>query len=213
MYSHRKIIVGNVVSDKNDKFRVVEEKARVVGHPLYRKLVEKTRKFHVSDPEWISKVGDLVKIQECRPISKTIRWKILEVVSSEREKGEWCDLIRQYSRLKVADNSGAKVVSVIGILGSSNRKYGYVGAKVVVTVKQASPASAINQGSVERGVIVRTSFPIKRADGSTVRFGDNAVVIIDDEGNPKGTRIFGPVSRELREKGYMKIISLAPEVV
>ncbi len=88
MYSHRKIIVGNVVSDKNDKFRVVEEKARVVGHPLYRKLVEKTRKFHVSDPEGISKVGDLVKIQECRPISKTIRWKILEVVSSEREKGE-----------------------------------------------------------------------------------------------------------------------------
>lgn len=88
MYSHRKIIIGKVVSDKNSKFRVVEEKARVIGHPLYKKLVEKTRKFHVSDPEGISKVGDLVKIQESRPISKTIRWRILEVVSSEKVEGE-----------------------------------------------------------------------------------------------------------------------------
>lgn len=213
MYSHRKIIIGNVVSDKNERFRVVEEKARVVGHPLYKKLIEKTVKYHVSDPKGISKVGDLVKIQECRPISKTIRWKILEVVSSREKEGEWWNLIRQYSRLKVADNSGAKVVSVIRVIGSSNRKYGYVGDRVVVTVKQAAPASAIKKGSVEKGVIVRTNFPIKRSDGSRIRFGDNAVVIIDDEGNPKGTRIFGPVSRELRERGYMKIISLAPEVV
>lgn len=213
MYSHRKIIIGKVVSDKNSKFRVVEEKARVIGHPLYKKLVEKTRRFHVSDPEGISKVGDLVKIQECKPISKTIRWRILEIVSSEKVEGEWFELIRPYSRLKVADNSGAKVVSVIRILGSSNRKYGYVGDRVVVTVKQAVPSSAIKKGSIEKGVIVRTNFPIKRSDGSMIRFGDNALVIIDDEGNPKGTRIFGPVSRELREKGYMKIISLAPEVV
>jgi large subunit ribosomal protein L14 len=122
-------------------------------------------------------------------------------------------LIRPYSRLKVADNSGAKEVSVIRILGSSNKKYGYVGDKVVVTVKQAVPKSAVKKGTVERGVIVRTRFPTKRPDGSRVRFGENAVVIIDSEGNPKGTRIFGPVCRELREKGYMKIISLAPEVV
>lgn len=122
-------------------------------------------------------------------------------------------MIRPYSRLKVADNSGAKEVSVIRVLGSSNRKFGYVGDRVVVTVKQAVPSSAVKKGSVEKAVIIRTSFPVKRNDGSMVRFGDNAVVIIDDEGNPKGTRIFGPVSRELREKGYMKIISLAPEVV
>jgi len=122
-------------------------------------------------------------------------------------------LIRPYSRLRVADNSGAKEVSVIKVLGSSNRKYGYVGDKVIVTVKQAVPTSIVKKGNVEKGVIVRTRFPIKRIDGSVVRFGDNAIVIIDDEGNPKGTRIFGPVSRELREQGYMKIISLAPEVV
>lgn len=113
----------------------------------------------------------------------------------------------------MADNSGAKVASVIRILGSSNKKYGYVGDRVIVTIKQAVPKSAIKKGTVEKGVIVRTQFPVKRSDGIRVKFGENALVLIDDEGNPKGTRIFGPVCRELREKGYMKIISLAPEVV
>lgn len=122
-------------------------------------------------------------------------------------------MIQIYSRLKVADNSGAKEVSVIRVMGSSNRKYGFVGDKIVVTIKQAFPKSAIKKGTVEKAVIVRTHFPIKRPDGSIVRFDTNAAVIIDQDGNPKGTRIFGPVCRELREKGYLKIISLAPEVV
>ena len=122
-------------------------------------------------------------------------------------------MIQIYSRLKVADNSGAKEVSVIRVMGSSNRKYGFVGDKIVVTVKQAIPKSPIKKGTVEKAVIVRTHFPIRRPDGSIVRFDTNAAVIIDADGNPKGTRIFGPVCRELREKGYLKIISLAPEVV
>lgn len=122
-------------------------------------------------------------------------------------------MIQIYSRLKVADNSGAKEVSVIRVMGSSNRKYGFVGDKIVVTIKQAIPKSPIKKGTVEKAVIVRTHFPIKRPDGSIVRFDTNAAVIIDADGNPKGTRIFGPVCRELREKGYLKIISLAPEVV
>lgn len=122
-------------------------------------------------------------------------------------------MIRPYSRLKVADNSGAKVVSVIRVLGSSNRKFGFVGDKIVVTIKQAIPRGQVKKGTIEKAVIVRTHFPIRRPDGTVVRFDTNAAVIIDAEGNPKGTRIFGPVCRELREKGYLKIISLAPEVV
>jgi large subunit ribosomal protein L14 len=122
-------------------------------------------------------------------------------------------MIQIYSRLKVADNSGAKEVSVIRVMGSSNRKYGFVGDKIVVTIKQAIPKSPIKKGTVEKAVIVRTHFPVKRPDGSIVRFDSNAAVIIDADGNPKGTRIFGPVCRELREKGFLKIISLAPEVV
>ena len=122
-------------------------------------------------------------------------------------------MIGIYSRLKVADNSGAKVVSVIRVVGGSKRRYGFVGDKITVTVKQAVPSSQVKKGTVQKAVIVRTKFPVKRLDGSIVRFDTNAAVIIDEEGNPKGTRIFGPVCRELREKGFMKIISLAPEVV
>jgi large subunit ribosomal protein L14 len=122
-------------------------------------------------------------------------------------------MIRPYSRLKVADNSGAKVVSVIRVLGNNNKKYAFVGDKIVVTVKQAIPRGQVKKGTIEKAVIVRTHFPIRRPDGTVVRFDSNAAVIIDADGNPKGTRIFGPVCRELREKGYLKIISLAPEVV
>ena len=118
-----------------------------------------------------------------------------------------------YSRLRVADNSGAKVVSVIRVVGGSRRRYGFVGDRIVVTVKQSIPNGQIKKGTIQKAVIVRTAFPVRRSDGSIVRFDGNAAVIIDDDGNPKGTRIFGPVCRELREKGYMKIISLAPEVI
>ncbi|HOO97260.1 MAG TPA: 50S ribosomal protein L14 [Caldisericia bacterium] len=122
-------------------------------------------------------------------------------------------MISRFTRLKVADNTGAKSVMVIGIAGSGNRKYGFVGDRIRITVKDAIPNSPIPKGSVETAVIVRTSHPVTRIDGSRVRFDQNAAVIIDGDGNPKGTRIFGPICRELREKGYMKIISLAPEVV
>lgn len=123
-------------------------------------------------------------------------------------------MIGIYSRLNVADNSGAKVVSVIRVIGTDNKIFGFVGDRIKVTVKQAQPNSAIPKGSVQTAVIVRTSHAVVRKDGSRVRFDDNAAVIIDPgDGNPKGTRIFGPVCRELRERGYMKIISLAPEVV
>ena len=122
-------------------------------------------------------------------------------------------MIRPQTRLKVADNTGAKEVMCIRVLGASNKLYGKVGDIIVFTVKDAIPNSPIPKGTVGKGVIVRTRNRIRRPDGSYVRFDDNAVVIIDEDGNPKGTRIFGPVCRELRERGYLKIISLAAEVV
>ncbi len=122
-------------------------------------------------------------------------------------------MIRQYSRLTVADNTGAKEISIITVLRVGRRGTATVGDKIVATVKKAAPNSAIPKGTVVKAIVVRTKYPIKRDDGSLIRFSDNAVVIIDDEGNPRGTRVFGPVSRELRKKGYLKIVSLAPEVL
>jgi large subunit ribosomal protein L14 len=123
-------------------------------------------------------------------------------------------MIQQESRLKVADNTGAREALVIRILGGSRRRYGGVGDIVVVTVKQATPTAQVKKGEMARAVIVRTAKEYRRPDGSTIRFDDNAAVILDGESyNPKGTRIFGPVARELREKGFMKIVSLAPEVL
>lgn len=122
-------------------------------------------------------------------------------------------MIRPYTRLKVADNTGAKEVLCIRVLGSPNKKYGRVGDLIVCTVKEASPGGSVGKGDIVKAVIVRTKKETRRPDGSLVRFDQNAAVIIDEAGNPKGTRIFGPVCRELRDKGYMKIISLAPEVV
>lgn len=123
-------------------------------------------------------------------------------------------MIQTESRLKVADNTGANELLVIRVLGGSVKKYGYVGDVVVATVKSASPQGSVKKSQVVRAVIVRTNKEFGRADGSTIRFEDNAAVILnDEEGNPRGTRVFGPVARELREKGYMKIVSLAPETL
>ncbi len=122
-------------------------------------------------------------------------------------------MIQQESRLTVADNSGAKEILCIRVLGGTRRRYAYVGDVIVATVKQANPAGAVKKKSVVRAVVVRTRQPLKRKDGSTIRFDDNAAVIIDTEKQPRATRIFGPVPRELRERGYSKIISLAPEVL
>ena len=122
-------------------------------------------------------------------------------------------MIQQESRLNVADNSGAKEVLCIRVLGNSGQRYAGVGDKIVVTVKDAIPAGGIKKGTVAKAVIVRTTNKLRRKDGSYIRFDDTAVVILNAADEPRGTRIFGPVARELRDKGYMKIISLAPEVL
>ncbi len=123
-------------------------------------------------------------------------------------------MIQQESILNVADNTGAREILVIRVLGGSKRKYGRVGDVVVATVKSASPQGSVKKSDIVRAVIVRCSKEWRREDGSRIRFDDNAAVILDSDGlNPKGTRIFGPVARELREKGFMKIVSLAPEVI
>jgi large subunit ribosomal protein L14 len=122
-------------------------------------------------------------------------------------------MIQQQSRLNVADNTGAKKVQCIKVLGGSNRRYGHVGDIIIVAVKSAVPGGNVKKGDVSQAVIVRTKKEIGRSDGSYVRFDDNAVVLITDQQEPKGTRIFGPVARELREKQFMKIVSLAPEVL
>jgi large subunit ribosomal protein L14 len=121
-------------------------------------------------------------------------------------------MIQQESRLRVADNSGAKEVLCIRVLGGTKRRYASIGDKIVVTVKDASPGG-VKKGTVSKAVVVRTSKEIRRKDGSYIRFDDNAVVLLTANGEPRGTRIFGPVARELRDGDYMKIISLAPEVL
>jgi len=122
-------------------------------------------------------------------------------------------MIQSESRLSVADNSGAKEVLCIRVLGGTKRRYASVGDKIVVTVKSAIPAGNVKKGQVTKAVIVRTKKEIRRPDGSYVRFDDNAVVLLNEAGEMRGTRIFGPVARELRDKQYMKVVSLAPEVL
>lgn len=122
-------------------------------------------------------------------------------------------MIQVESRLKVADNSGAREVLVIRVLGGTKRRYASIGDEIICTVKNAIPGGVVKKGQVVRAVVVRTKKGINRPDGSIIKFDDNAAVIIKDDGNPVGTRIFGPVTRELRNKNYMRIISLAPEVL
>ena len=122
-------------------------------------------------------------------------------------------MIQNESRLKVADNSGAREVLVIRVLGGTRRRYASIGDQIVVTVKDALPSGNVKKGTVSKAVIVRTKKEVRRADGSYIRFDDNAVVLLNAQGEMRGTRIFGPVARELRESNYMKIVSLAPEVL
>ncbi len=122
-------------------------------------------------------------------------------------------MIQQESRLRVADNTGAKELLTIRVMGGSTRRYARIGDVIVATVKEATPGGVVKKGDVVKAVVVRTVKETRRKDGSYIRFDENAAVIINDDGNPKGTRIFGPVARELRDKKYMKILSLAPEVL
>ena len=122
-------------------------------------------------------------------------------------------MIMEYTRLDVADNTGAKKVMCIKVLGGSSRRYAHVGDVIVASVKKAIPGGEVKKGEVVKGVVVRTRHNVSREDGSYVRFDRNAVVLIDDDGNPRGTRVFGAVARELRQKNFIRILSLAPEVV
>ena len=122
-------------------------------------------------------------------------------------------MVQEYSWLNVADNTGARQVSVIKVVGGTGRRYAFLGDTIVVSVKDASPGGTVKKGDVAKAVIVRTKKETRRADGTYIRFDENAAVLINDQQEPRGTRIFGPVARELREKQFMKIVSLAPEVL
>ncbi|MGQ9682137.1 MAG: 50S ribosomal protein L14 [Anaerolineae bacterium] len=122
-------------------------------------------------------------------------------------------MIQTFTRLRVADNTGAREIMCIKVLGGTRRRYASIGDVIIAAVKQAAPGGSVKKGDVVRAVIVRTAKEYGRPDGSYIRFDENAAVILDDAGSPKGTRIFGPVARELRERGYMKIVSLSPEVL
>ena len=122
-------------------------------------------------------------------------------------------MIQKETRLKVADNSGARQIMCIQVLGGSGRRYGRVGDLIVASVKQATPMGGVKKGEVVRAVVVRVAQPYRRSDGSYIRFDENAAVLLSDEFNPRGTRIFGPVARELRDRNFMKIVSLAPQVL
>jgi len=122
-------------------------------------------------------------------------------------------MIQMQTRLKVADNTGAREIMAINVLGGTRRKYAYIGDTIVASVKKAIPNAGTKKGDVVRAVVIRTAHPYRRADGSYIKFDENAAVILTDKNNPKGTRIFGPVARELRDKNFTKIVSLAPEVL
>ena len=209
--SSRKVRVGKVVSDKMDKTVVVAIADRV-AHPLYKKIVGRTYKLKAHDENNTCGIGDTVKVMETRPLSKDKRWRVVEIVEKAKSGGTG-SMIQQESFLKVADNTGAKEIKCIRVLGGSSRKYGNIGDVIVASVRKATPGGTVKKGEVVKAVIVRSAKGVRRNDGTYVRFDENAAVLIKDDKNPRGTRIFGPVARELRDKDYMKILSLAPEVV
>jgi large subunit ribosomal protein L14 len=122
-------------------------------------------------------------------------------------------MLQMESSIPVADNTGARMAEMIGVLGKKNTRFAFVGDIITAHVRESTPTASVKKGEVVRAVVVRTAFPIRRSDGSVLRFDRNAIVIIDKDNNPRGTRIFGPVARELRDKNFMKIVSLAPEVL
>ena len=201
----RKVREGLVVSDKMDKTVVVEVEDRV-KHALYGKVMRRTSRLKAHDETNDCGIGDRVQLMETRPLSATKRWRVVQIAGA-------CEVIQQESRLKVADNTGAKEVLCIRVLGGSGRRYAGIGDVIVCTVKDAIPGGNVKKGDVVKAVVVRTAKERRRPDGSYIKFDENAAVILRQDGEPRGTRIFGPVGRELRDKRFMKIISLAPEVL
>ena len=196
---------GYVVSSKADKTITVRiDVAR--RHRTYEKIVRTSNTLHAHDESNEAGEGDLVKIVETRPLSKTKRWRLVEVM-------EKAQVIQQESKLKVADNSGAREILCIRVKGGSHRRYARIGDTITATVKQATPHGGVRKGEVVEAVVVRTRKQLGRKDGTFISFDENAAVLIDPQGAPRGTRIFGPVARELRDKNFMRIVSLAPEVL
>ena len=208
----RKTRIGVVVSDKMDKTCVIQIKTRV-RHPLYGKIMNRTSKLKVHDENNECGIGDTIKVMETRPLSKDKRWRLVEIIEKAKQFKEETAMIQPQTRLKVADNSGAKEIMCIRVLGGSFRRDGSIGDVIVASVKTATPGGTVKKGEVVKAVIVRMRKNKRRPDGSYIKFDDNAAVIINDQNMPRGTRIFGPVARELREKDFMKIVSLAPEVL
>ena len=208
----RKTRVGKVISNKMDKTIVVAVEDHV-KHPLYKKIVKRTYKLKAHDEANECNIGDKVKVMETRPLSKDKRWRLVEIMEKQNSiRRETC-MIQQESRLKVADNTGAKELLCIRVLGGSTRRYASIGDVIVASVKDATPGGVVKKGDVVKAVVVRTVNSTRRKDGSYIRFDENAAVIIKDDKTPRGTRIFGPVARELRDKQFMRIVSLAPEVL
>ena len=193
----RKHLVGVVVSDKMDKTIVVAARDSV-QHPLYKKIIKRTKKFKAHDENGEAGIGDRVEIMETRKLSKDVNWRLVKMVQMQ-------------TYLKVADNTGAKELMCFRVLGGTRKRYANIGDVVVCSVKKAAPGGTVKKGDVVKAVIVRSKHGLRRDDGSYIRFDENAAVIVMADKSPKGTRIFGPVARELRDAGYTKILSLAPE--
>ena len=181
-----------------------------VRHPRYAKTVQRTKRLYAHDETNDVRVGDRVRLVETRPLSKLKRWRVERVLERRVEEAL---MIQQESRLRIADNSGAREVLCIKVLGGSRRRYASIGDIFVATVKDAIPGANVKKGDVVKCVVVRTRKEKRRPDGSYIRFDENAAVLINDQLQPRGTRIFGPVGRELRDKRFMRIVSLAPEVL
>ena len=201
----RKIREGLVISTTMDKTVVVEIVDRV-RHPRYSKTIQRVNKLYVHDEQNEANVGDRVQGHGDPTAVEA------QALAPGRDRGAG-PMIQQESRLRVADNSGAKEVLCIKVLGGSRRRYATIGDVFVATVKDAIPGAAVKKGDVVKCVVVRVKKERRRPDGSYIRFDENAAVLINDAREPRGTRIFGPVGRELRDKKFMRIVSLAPEVL
>jgi len=201
----RRVRQGVVVSDKASKTITVRiDVAR--RHRRYEKIVRSSSTLHAHDENNDAHEGDTVRVIESRPAVAQ------QALGAGRRAGAGT-MIQNETRLRVADNTGAREILCIRVKGGSQRRYAFVGDVITATVKQANPQGAVKKGDVVTAVIVRTKKPIGRDDGTYIAFDENAAVIIDDQNNPRGTRVFGPVARELRERNFMKIVSLAPEVL
>ena len=186
---------------------------RLVKHPTYGKYIRRTTKLLAHDANNECQEGDTVSIKPCRPMSRRKSWMLVRVVERARAGIRETDMIQLRTMLNVADNSGAKRLMCIKVLGGSKRRYAAVGDVIKVSVKDAIPRGKVKKGEVYDAVVVRTRSGVRRADGSLIRFDTNAAVLLTNKLEPIGTRIFGPVTRELRNVQFMKIISLAPEVL